>query len=339
MFSLSYLLRRLLLLIPMLFGVTVIAFVVSHVVPGDPAAVNLGQYAMSDPTIVAAFRHQWGLDKPAPVQFLVYLGNLLHGNMGISQQTHRPVAIDLAQYLPATAELAIAAILISILVGIPLGVIAAVHHNRWIDHLSRLYALMGVSVPVFWLGLVGLDIFYVHFSLLPGPGRLDEALTPPHTITGLYTVDSLLSGNWTDLRSSLAHLILPGLVLSGFSTGLFMRITRSAMLEVLGRHYIRTARAKGLAGWVVIARHALPNALVPTLTSIGLAFANLLTGAVLAETIFNWPGVGRYAYQASVNLDFPAIMGVTIAVAFIYIMVNLVVDLLYGVVDPRIRVR
>src|SRR5579883_1361905 len=313
MFSLSYLIRRLLLLIPMLFGVTVVAFVVSHVVPGDPAAVNLGQYAMSDPTIVAAFRRQWGLDKPAPVQFLVYLGNLLHGNMGISQQTHRPVAVDLAQYLPATAELALAAILISILVGIPLGIVSAVYHNRIIDHISRLLALMGVSVPVFWLGLVGLDIFYVHFSLLPGPGRLDESLTAPRTITGLYTLDSLLTGNWTDLRS--------------------------ALVEVLGLHYTRTARAKGLAGWRVILRHAFPNALVPTLTSIGLAFANLLTGAVLAETIFSWPGIGRYAYQAAVNLDFPAIMGVTILVAFIYIMVNLCVDVLYALVDPRIRAR
>jgi peptide/nickel transport system permease protein len=339
MLSLSYLIRRLLLLVPMLFGVTVVAFVVSHVVPGDPAAVNLGQYAMSDPTIVASFRHQWGLDKPAPVQFLVYLGNLLHGDMGISQQTHRPVAVDLAQYLPATAELALAAILFSILVGIPLGIISAVYHNRIVDHASRLVALMGVSVPVFWLGLVGLDIFYVHFSLLPGPGRLDESLAPPRTITGMYTVDSLLTGNWTDLRSAVTHLILPGLVLSGFSTGLFTRITRSAMLEVLGRHYIRTARAKGLAGWRVILRHAFPNALVPTLTSIGLAFANLLTGAVLAETIFSWPGIGRYAFQAAVNLDFPAIMGVTILVAFIYIMINLGVDLLYGLVDPRIRVR
>src|SRR5581483_9764135 len=164
---------------------------------------------MSDPTIVAAFRHQWGLDKPPPEQFLIYLGQLLHGNMGISQQTHRPVVVDLEQYLPATAELAIFAILVSILVGIPLGVISAVYHNRLVDHLSRLIALMGVSMPVFWLGLVALDIFYVHFSLLPGPGRLDESLTPPQTITGLYTVDSLLTGNWPDLASSLGHLILP----------------------------------------------------------------------------------------------------------------------------------
>jgi peptide/nickel transport system permease protein len=339
MFSLSYLTRRVLLLIPMLFGIMVVAFVVSHVVPGDPAAVNLGQVGMSNPTIVAAFRHQWGLDKPAPEQFLIYVGQLLHGNMGISQQTHRPVVVDLEQYLPATAELAIVAILFSIVIGIPLGVISAVFHNRLVDHVARLIALMGVSMPVFWLGLVALDIFYVHFSWLPGPGRLDESLTPPRTITGLYTVDSLLTGNWADLGSSLGHLILPGLVLAGFSTGLFARITRSAMLEVLGRHYIRTARAKGLAGWVVIARHAFPNALVPTLTSVGLAFANLMTGAVLAETIFNWPGIGRYAFQAAINLDFPAIMGVTILVAFVYIMINLCVDVLYAVVDPRIRAR
>jgi peptide/nickel transport system permease protein len=335
--SIAYLIRRLLLLIPMLFGILVVSFVISHVVPGDPTAVNLGQYAMSDPTIVAAYRHQWGLDQPAPAQFLVYLGRLVHGDLGISQQSHRPVLTDLSDYLPATAELAIAAILISISVGIPLGMVSAVYHKRLPDHLARLLALMGASVPVFWSGLVGLDVLYVHFGLLPGPGRLDESLTPPSTITGLYTVDSLLTGNWTDLRSSLAHLILPSLVLSGFSTGLFTRITRSAMLEVLGRHYIRTARAKGLSYWLVILRHALPNALIPTLTSIGLAFANLITGAVLAETIFSWPGIGRYAFQAATNLDFPAIMGVTLLIAFLYIIINLIVDLLYGLVDPRIR--
>jgi peptide/nickel transport system permease protein len=334
----SFLIRRLFLLVPMLFGVTVVAFVVSHLIPGDPAAVNLGQYAMSDPTIVAAYRHQWGLDQPIPIQFVDYLGRLLHGDLGISQQTHRPVLTDLRDYLPATAELAIAAVLISILVGIPLGIISAVHHRKLPDHLSRLLALMGVSVPVFWLGLVALDVFYVHFSWLPGPGRLDESLTAPRPITGLFTVDSLLTGNWTDLKSSLGHLVLPAIVLSGFSTGLFTRITRSAMLEVLGRHYIRTARAKGLVGWRVILGHALPNALIPTLTSVGLAFANLMTGAVLAEIVFAWPGIGRYAFQAATNLDFPAIMGVTLLIAFTYIMINLVVDILYGFVDPRIRV-
>ena len=333
----SFLIRRLLLLVPMLFGVTVVAFVVSHLIPGDPAAVNLGQYAMSDPKIVASYRHQWGLDQPLPVQFVDYLGRLLHGDLGISQQTHRPVLTDLRDYLPATAELAIAAVLISILVGIPLGIVSAVHHRKLPDHLSRLLALMGVSVPVFWLGLVALDVFYVHFSWLPGPGRLDESLTAPRTITGLFTVDSLLTGNWADLKSSLGHLILPAVVLSGFSTGLFTRITRSAMLEVLGRHYIRTARAKGLVGWRVILGHALPNALIPTLTSVGLAFANLMTGAVLAEIVFDWPGIGRYAFQAATNLDFPAIMGVTLLIAFTYIMINLVVDILYGFVDPRIR--
>ncbi|HXT37678.1 MAG TPA: ABC transporter permease [Chloroflexota bacterium] len=333
----SFLIRRLLLLVPMLFGVTVVAFVVSHLIPGDPAAVNLGQYAMSDPKIVASYRHQWGLDQPLPVQFVDYLGRLLHGDLGISQQTHRPVLTDLRDYLPATAELAIAAVLISIVVGIPLGIVSAVHHRKLPDHLSRLLALMGVSVPVFWLGLVALDVFYVHFSWLPGPGRLDESLTAPRTITGLFTVDSLLTGNWADLKSSLGHLILPAVVLSGFSTGLFTRITRSAMLEVLGRHYIRTARAKGLVGWRVILGHALPNALIPTLTSVGLAFANLMTGAVLAEIVFDWPGIGRYAFQAATNLDFPAIMGVTLLIAFTYIMINLVVDILYGFVDPRIR--
>ncbi|HVA92034.1 MAG TPA: ABC transporter permease [Chloroflexota bacterium] len=333
----SFLIRRLLLLLPMLLGVTVVAFVVSHIIPGDPAAVNLGQYAMSDPKIVAAYRHQWGLDQPLPVQFVDYLGRLLHGDMGVSQQTHRPVLTDLRDYLPATAELAITAVLISIVVGIPLGVISAVKHRRLPDHLSRLLALMGVSVPVFWLGLVALAVFYVHFSWLPGPGRLDESLNPPRTITGLFTVDSLLTGNWTDLKSSLDHLILPSVVLSGYSIGLFTRITRAAMLEVLGRHYIRTARAKGLIGWKVILRHALPNALIPTLTSVGLAFANLMTGAVLAEIVFDWPGIGRYAFQAATNLDFPAIMGVTLLIAFTYIMINLVVDILYGLVDPRIR--
>ena len=335
--SIAYIIRRFLLLIPMLLGITVISFTISHLVPGDPVAVNLGQNAMSDPRIVATFRHEWGLDRPVPVQFVVYLGKVLHGDFGVSQITHRPVATDLREYLPATAELAVTAILIAVLLGIPLGIISAVYHKRLPDHLARLFALMGASVPVFWLGLIGLDVLYVHFSLLPGPGRLDEALLPPRTITGMYTVDSLLTGNWADLGSSLGHLILPSLVLSCFSIGLFTRITRSSMLETLGKHYIRTAKAKGLARWRVIARHALPNALIPTLTSVGLAFANLLTGAVLAETVFNWPGIGRYAFQAATNLDFQAIMGVTNLVALVYILVNLAIDLLYGVIDPRIR--
>jgi peptide/nickel transport system permease protein len=316
---------------------TLIAFVVSHTVPADPVGANLGQRSMEDPAIVAAFRAQWGLDRPLPEQYLTYVRNLLQGDLGTSIRTHMPVADDLGRYLPASAELAIAATVVGTLLGIPFGVLSAVRRNQWIDHLVRGISLLGVSSPVFWLGLVALYIFYFRLGWLPGPGRLDVGLGEPAHLTGLYTLDSLLTGNWPALASSLRHLVLPGLVLASVYLGLVTRMTRSSMLEVLSADYVRTARGKGLRPRSVIYRHALGNALIPTVTVLGLAFGDILAGTVLTETIFSWPGVGRYAYQSAVTLDFPAIMGVSLVIAAVFIIVNLATDLAYVFLDPRLR--
>src|SRR5215212_2958651 len=329
----EYVLRRLLLVPPLLLGVTLVAFVLSHSVPADPVAAHLGQSAMLDPQIVAAFKREWGLDRPLHEQYLAYLGNL-----GRSIVSKRPVEEDLAQYLPNTVLLATAATLFAVVLGVPLGVVSAVKRNAPIDHLVRAVALIGVSMPVFWLALVSLFIFYYRLDWMPGPGMLDNRFVAPPSVTGVLPIDALLAGDSGVFWNAMHHLILPALVLSSFSIGLIARVTRSSMLEILGQDYMRTARAKGLVERIVVTRHALRNALIPTITVIGLAYGNQLGGAVLTETIFSWPGIGRYAYQAASSLDFPAVMGVTMLIAAIYIGVNLIVDVLYGVLDPRIRV-
>jgi peptide/nickel transport system permease protein len=322
---------------PLMIGMTLIAFVVSHSVPADPVAAHLGQRSMEDPAIVAAFRQQWGLDRPLPEQYLSYLRNLVQGNLGVSIRTHIPVAEDLGRYLPASAELAVMATGVGIVLGIPFGVVSAVNRNRWIDHVVRGVSLLGVSSPVFWLGLIGLYVFYFRLGWLPGPGRLDVGMPEPTRLSGMYTLDSLLTGNWSAFVASVRHLILPGMVLASVYLGLVTRMTRSSMLEVLSADYVRTARGKGLHERAVIFRHALGNALVPTITVLGLAFGDILAGTVLTETIFSWPGIGRYAYQSAVTLDFPAIMGVSLLIAAVFITVNLLTDLAYVVVDPRLR--
>jgi peptide/nickel transport system permease protein len=334
----DYILRRLILIPPLLLGVTLVAFVLSHSVPADPVAAHLGQSAMLDPAIVAAFKREWGLDRPLHEQYLAYLDNLRHGNLGRSIVSKRSVGEDLAQYLPNTVLLATAAIVLAAVLGVPLGVISAVKRNAPIDHLVRALALIGVSMPVFWLALVSLFIFYYRLDWVPGPGMLDNRFLAPPSVTGVLPIDALLAGQIDVFWNAMHHLILPALVLSSFSIGLIARVTRSSMLEILGQDFMRTARAKGLRERLIVTRHALRNALIPTITVIGLAYGNQLGGAVLTETIFSWPGVGRYAYQAASSLDFPAIMGVTMVIAGIYIGVNLIVDILYGVLDPRIRV-
>jgi peptide/nickel transport system permease protein len=332
-----YLIRRFALAVPLLIGVTLLTFIVSHTVPSDPVVSNLGQRAMSDPKIVAAFRAEWGLDKPLPEQYLTYLGNLLQGNLGRSIRTRRAVIEDIRQFLPATIELALAAILVGMGVGVTVGVISAVNRNKPIDHIVRFFSLTGVSVPVFWLALILLYIFYAQLGWVSGPGRLDPGLQPPARVTGMIIVDSLLAGRLDLARNAISHLILPAVVLGAFSAGLISRVTRSAMLETLSNDYIRTARAKGLLQRAVVLKHALRNALIPVITVIGLSLANLLAGTVLTERIFAWPGIGSYAFQASTTLDFQAIMGVSLLIGVIFILTNLVVDLLYFALDPRMR--
>lgn len=336
---LSYLGRRLALALVALFGVVLTAFLVAHMVPADPLATVLSDQATKDPSIRAAYVKRWGLDRSLPEQFLTYLANVLRGDLGESFTTRRPVLQDLRQFLPATIELSLAALAVSVAGGIPLGIWAAIRHNRAADHVARAVSLTGAASPIFWTGLIALYVFYYVLGWAPGPGRLDGHLTMPPRVTGFLLVDSALAGRGDLLRSALAHLVLPASVLGWFIMGLIARTTRASLLEVLGTDYVRAARAKGLAEGSVIGLHALRNALIPVVTVIGLTFASLLSGAVLTETVFAWPGIGRYAVTASTRLDYPAILGVTMLTAVIYITVNLVVDLLYGVLDPRIRVR
>ncbi len=332
-----FLAKRLGIGVVLVFGVLLVSFVLTQLVPGDPAAANLGQQAVEDPAAVAAFRQKYGLDKPLPVQFLTYLSNVLHGDLGTSQQSHRSVVTDLAEYVPATFELALFAIAASLLIGVSFGILAAVTRDRWPDQLLRVVSLGGVSMPTFWIALMAFYLLFFKWGLLPGGGRLDPTEVAPARITGMYTVDALLHGQWALLGSAAYHLVLPGLVLATYTIGLLLRFTRASVLEVLGLDYVRAARAKGLPERVVIFRHVLRPALVSIITVAGVAFGSLLSGAVLVENIFSWPGLGQYAYLSAINLDLPAILGVSLVVAVVYIGLNLLVDLLYGVIDPRIR--
>jgi peptide/nickel transport system permease protein len=332
-----YIARRLLLMVVAALGVTVISFAISHAVPADPVVSNLGQQASQRPEIVAAFRARWGLDRPLYEQYLTFVANLAHGDLGTSINTRRPVATDVSQFLPATIELSTVSIVFALVFGLPLGVLAALRRDGPIDHLARLVSLVGVSIPIFWLATVSLVVFYAALHIAAGPGRLGTQVPAPLPTTGFLTIDSLLAGDLTAFGSAVDHLILPAVVLGSSVMGLITRVTRSSLLEVLGQDYVRTARAKGLVERAVIARHALRNALIPTVTVLGLAYGSLLSGAVLTETIFAWPGLGRYAYQSAVSNDFPAIMGVTFVIALMYILVNLIVDLSYAFLDPQIR--
>jgi peptide/nickel transport system permease protein len=335
---LRFVARRLAALVALSVGITLIAFALTQLVPGDPIRSNLGEIAQSDPEVVATFRHHYGLDKPLPVQYLRYLENLLHGDLGESQQTHAAVRHDLAQFIPATAELALLSMLIAVIVGVGLGILAATHRNRLTDHVLRIVSLGGISVPTFWLALLCLYIFFFRLNWVPGGGRLDPGVFAPPHATGFYTVDALLAGQWSTFSDAARHLILPALVLALFNVGLLTRYTRSAVLEVIDQEYVQAARSRGLPERTVVLRHVLRAAMTSLITVIGLAFANVMTGSVLVENIFAWPGIGQYAYHSSTSLDLPAIMGVSLFVALVYIVVNFIVDILYSVIDPRIRV-
>ncbi|MCU1489577.1 MAG: binding-protein-dependent transport system inner rane component [Acidimicrobiaceae bacterium] len=331
--------RRIGIGLVLMVGITLVAFVLTHLVPGNPAAANLGQRALGDPAIVKAFNHEYGLDKPVVDQYVIYLGKLLHGNLGISEQSHRAVVTDLAEYVPATIELALFAIVISLVLGVGLGILAAVRRGKLVDGVIRVISLLGVSMPTFWVALLAFYLFFFRLGWFPSGGRLGPAVTPPGNITGLYTVDALLHGDWSLFASALDHLVLPGLVLGIYTVGTMVRFTRASVLEVINNDYVRAARVKGLSEWTVIRRHVVRPALLGIATVSGVAFGSLLSGTVLVENIFGWPGIGQYAYNSAINLDLPAIMGVSMVVAFIYIVVNLLVDILYSILDPRIELR
>ena len=332
---LSYLLRRLVGFAAVMVGISIITFGISHLVPTDPAIVALGDHATD--AQIDAFREKYGLNKPVPEQYWIYVTNLVHGDLGISLRTRRPVTADLHDFFPATFELSLTALVLSILIGVPAGVVSAISRNRLPDHIVRIVSLIGGSVPIFWLGLILIGFFYGRLGWLPGGARIDKFIPPPPLITGLFTVDSLLAGNYKAFWSSVHHLLLPALALGYFSTAIIARMMRSSMLEVLHQQYVLSAQARGLRRGRVVWRHAARNALIPTVTTIGVTFGSLLSGAVLTETIFSWPGLGRYATNSAINLDFPAVMGVTLLAALVYTVANLVVDVGYHWLDPRIR--
>lgn len=326
--------KRLSLLVLVVLGVSVIIFVVSHLIPGDPARLIAGEKATQE--VVLHIRHELGLDRPLPVQYWRYLEGMAHGDLGTSIRTNRPVLEDLKQYFPATLELAVIGLTVATLLGIPLGVLSAVYRNKSVDQVVRTIAVTGISTPAFWLGLLLIILFYAKLGLLPGGGRLPDGLDPPAKITSFYILDSLLTGNHATLTASLKHVLLPGFALGFVHLGVVARQIRSALLEQLGEDYVRTARANGLPKWTVILRHALPNALMPSVTVLGLAMGDLLYGAVMTETVFAWPGMGAYVVNSIQSLDFPAVMGFAVVVSFAYVILNLIVDLAYMAIDPRI---
>ncbi|WP_158969503.1 ABC transporter permease [Chachezhania sediminis] len=335
---LAYILRRLISIPFLLLGVASVSFLLSQMTKGDPLAALVPERQMSNPEIVNAVKAQWGLDEPMPIRYVRYLGNLLQGDMGTSFSTRRPVALDIAERLPATLELVIAAMIIGTAMGLALGLLSARFRGTVIDSLARIFALLGSSLPVFWSGLILLYVLSVRFSIVPGTGRLPPRVDPPPDVTGFYTVDALLAGNFPLFLQALSHLALPAFVLGWAVTGIITRLVRSSLVEGLSLDYARTARAKGAPERVVLVRHALPNAMIPLLTILGFTFAYLITGAVLTEAIFSWPGIGSYAVRAAASLDYPAIGGVTIVGAVAFLLANLVTDIAYAWANPRIKV-
>ncbi len=326
--------RRLFFLIFVLFGLSIITFSLSRLVAGDPARMIAGP--RSSKAQLEAVRERYGLNDPIPLQYVNYVTDALKFDFGESTATRRPVSEDLKRYLPATAELGLAAFLLSTIVGVPLGVLSAVKRDSWIDNVSRFISISGLALPVFWLAIMAQFIFFGKLQWLPDGERLPQSVDPPTSITSLYTVDALLTANWDVLGTALKHLMLPAIVLAYGSLAVITRMVRGGMLEVLNQDYVRTARAKGLEQNVVIFRHALKNAMLPTVTSIGLQIGLLLSGAFLVELVFSWPGIGRYAVSAIEKIDYNGIMATTLVIAAIFVMMNLVVDVLYLFLDPRI---
>lgn len=335
---LSYTIRRLLLLVPVLFGMTLIVFFMIRAIPGDPAQVILGTKATK--VAIAQLHHDLGLDKPWVVQYFDYLKQLIHGNLGTSLRDKAPISMEIWPHLAATAELTISAMIIAVVVGVNAGIISAWKQNSLFDIIAMLIALIGVSLPVFWLGLEEQWAFANPNTLqwLPTSGR-ESLRDPVNSITNFYLIDTLIQGNFGQFITVIRHLILPSIALGTIPMAIIARMTRSSMLEVMRSDYIRTARAKGQSMIKVVYRHAFKNALIPVLTVIGLQSGLLLGGAILTETIFAWPGIGTYIYNAIQFRDYPVIQAGILVVAFIFVIINLIVDLLYAFIDPRIKYR
>jgi len=330
-----YILRRLMSVVPTLFGVTLISFFLTYVLPGNPALVKAGPLAT--PEYLAEIERKMGLDQPVWVQYGRYVGGLFRGDLGESSATGRPVLQDFLQRLPATLELTLASLILAVLIGVPLGVLSAVHRDTIVDHLGRIVGVAGVAMPTFWTGLLFIYVFFYVVGWAPPPlGRLASGLSPPTSITGLYVIDSLLTANWPALWSSLGQLALPAFTLAFSVMAPLARMVRATMLEILQSDYITAAWAAGLPRRRVIG-DALRNALIPVITTIGVVFGFLMAGNAVVETVFAWPGIGHYAVTALMTKDSGPIQSFVLFVAIMYVIVNLVVDLLYGLVDPRVR--
>ncbi|MBT2637530.1 ABC transporter permease [Bacillus sp. ISL-39] len=332
----AYSVRRIFSLIPVLLGLSLIVFFMIRAIPGDPAQVILGQLATKE--AIADLTRELGLDQPWYVQYLTYLGGLLTGDLGESLRTKSAISSEILPYLAATMELSFVAMLIAIVIGVNAGIISAWFQNSWFDYGAMIFALIGVSMPIFWLGLMEQWLFAINLDILPTSGR-EEVRNPVDAITNFYIIDTLIQGRTDQFVDVLKHLVLPAMALATIPMAIIARITRSTMLEVMRSDFIRTARAKGLSMFWVVYKHSLKNAVIPVLTVIGLQTGLLLGGAILTETIFSWPGIGRYIYEAINYRDYPVIQSGILVIALIFVMINLVVDLLYAAIDPRIKYR
>ena len=331
---LRYVVRRLLLLVPILLGVSILIFFWVHALPGNPASALLGERAT--PKLVKQYKERYGLDRPLPLQYVDYLKVTVHGDLGTSITTRRTVASEIRRRFPATIELAVAAMIFAIGIGLPLGFFAAKHYGGVFDNLSLIGSLIGISIPIFFLAIILKYIFAVRLGWLPSVGREDVLLTADHP-TGFYVLDGIITRNWTALWDAIQHLILPAIALGSIPLAIIMRITRASVLDVQNEDYVRTARAKGLSPNTVDRRHVLRNALLPVSTIIGLQTGLLLSGAVLTETVFAFPGMGSWVRDAIFNSDYPALQGGILFLAVVFVLVNLLVDISYAIINPRIR--
>ena len=328
--------KRLLLIVPNLIGVVIITFLLTRALPGDPAAYFAGPAATKE--AIEQVRAKLGLDKPLIMQFGQYVSDLGHLNLGNSLTTGQPVLTELRNRLPASAELTLFGLILSMLIAVPLGILAAVRQGSWIDHVCRIVATTGVSLPVFFSGLLLVYAFYFILGWAPAPlGRLDVFFSPPPQVTGFYLIDSLLNRDLATFRASLSQLLLPGFTLCIFSLAPIARMTRASMLAVLASDFVRTARASGLRSRTVIITYAFRNAMLPVVTTLGMVFSFLLGANVLVEKVFAWPGIGSYAVEALIASDFAPVQGFVLTMAIMYVALNLAIDLLYGVIDPRVR--
>jgi peptide/nickel transport system permease protein len=330
----GYIARRIVSLLPILLGVSAAAFLIIHLIPGDPATVYVGEHAT--PGAIERVQHEFGLDKPLPVQYGIYLWNVLRGDFGESLDSHRKVIDEYAPRFPATVELTFGALTVALCLGVPIGILSAAKPNSVFDRVGMVVALAGVSVPVFWLALMLIFVFSVYVHALPTSGQLDVNMTL-RSLTGIDVLDGVLTANWPAAWDAMRHLVLPSVTVGSIPTAIIARMTRASMLDALHQDYIRTARAKGLTGGAVIIAHGLRNALLPVVTVIGLQFGSFLTGAVLTETLFSWPGVGRFMYDSILFRDYPVILAGILFFSLFFVIVNLAVDVLYAFLDPRIR--